>query len=94
MSRQTAQESLQVVSALLNEDLVRVTDRFLRWDLRNRNAWPPVSECLVQNVELVVASLALKHALLVPASDLINSLATGAGRVATSEVKVDLVYAV
>lgn len=72
----TSEESLQVVTALLNEDQVFVTKVLLGRDCWNRNARPSFCQRLVQQKELVVAAFTTKRTFTVNTTDLVNNFAS------------------
>ena len=83
--RQFTKESLKVISSLLNEHQVLIPKLLLRWHPWNRAAWPSFGEQLMQDKELIEASLAFEHALIISSLDLVYDVTTLVLWVAYSE---------
>lgn len=84
--RDAAEESLEVVAALLDENEVLVAEVLLGRNRRDRNAWPSLNQRFVKEVELVVATLSLKQALFVLARDFVEDSSAGVDGVTDGEL--------
>jgi len=84
--RDAAEESLEVVAALLDENEVLVAEVLLGRNCRDRNAWPSLNQRFVKEVELVVATLSLKQALFVLARDFVEDSSAGVDGVTDGEL--------
>jgi hypothetical protein len=84
--RDAAEESLEVVAALLDKNEVLVAEVLLGRNCRDRNAWPSLNQRFVKEVELVVATLSLKQALFVLARDFVEDSSAGVDGVTDGEL--------
>lgn len=86
-----AEESLEVVAALLNKDQVLIAEVLLWWNGRDRDARPSLREGFVKEVELVVATLSFKQALFVFARDFVQDSSAGVLGVTDGEFGAGLI---
>jgi len=74
---QFTQKSLQVESALLQEDDILVAHGLLGWHLGQDDSGPALAEAILEQIKFIVSAFDFEFALLVAAFDNVNDVAVG-----------------